>query len=98
MLTMVRMCCSSSLKVLRAEWEVMMQNRITIKGHVPWRWHLKFSPRDRLHSPLHFLLHVLNSNKNYSKIVSFSLMQMSVDNVKESNFYIMTSSLVNLVS
>lgn len=55
------------------------------------------SSRDRVHFPLHFLLHVLKSDKDCSKTFFLSFIQMSADSIKESNFCILPSSIVNPV-
>lgn len=81
---------------------LVLCGKLCFRMQGPWKgsslWDRIYdSSRDRVHFPLHFLLHVLKSNKDCSKTFFLSFIQMSADSIKESNFCILPSSIVNPV-
>lgn len=82
--------------VLRVRLFFRIEGNVT-KGAFLWDRIYNLS-RDKVHFPLHFLLHDLKSNKDCRMTFFFlSLMQISADSIKETNFYIIPSSAVNSV-
>lgn len=82
--------------VLRVRLFFRIEGNVT-KGTFLWDRIYNLS-RDKVHFPLHFLLHDLKSNKDCRMTFFFlSLMQISADSIKETNFYIIPSSAVNSV-